>query len=276
MELRIILVLLLTCMLVAAQGGTPVPQGSSIPGASAIPLGLTGPAFLEAGGGYSNLTDNFTPWKDAYIRGMISGGRNTLSGEAVRESRYSDTGWFFGATWTRTLGENWYSELHFGSSTVSGFFLPRIRTGGTINRKLLAHRQLVLTGGFGYDKSKTVNDAFRTSAGATYYFEHPFMLEGGVTWTLARPGSVLARTQYAAITQGHEKEHYISLRAEIGREGYELVGPQTSLFNFVIHDYSANWRQWIGPNWGVNVAYEHESNIAFRRNGGTLGLFFEF
>ena len=61
MELKIILVLLLTCMLAAAQGGTPVPQGSSIPGASAIPLGLTGPAFLEAGGGYAVARQRSTP-----------------------------------------------------------------------------------------------------------------------------------------------------------------------------------------------------------------------
>ena len=121
-----------------------------------------------------------------------------------------------------------------------------------------------------------MNSAARGQIGGAYYFERPFIVQGGVTFTRANPGSILARSQYLAVTQGHDKEHFITLRAEIGREGYELIGPQTALFYFVVHNYSANWRQWVGVNWGFNATFDHESNFSYRRNGGTLGLFLDF
>jgi YaiO family outer membrane protein len=271
-----ILLLLVSTVAFGQEKTTPLPQGSSLPGLAGLPFGLNGPGFLELGGGYSTLSNNLPTWRDAYLRGVMSTGKNSFDGETTRQERYGDTGWFFGLGWTRVLSENWYTDLHFGSSTVSGFFLPKARVDGFLNRKLLARKQLVMTGGFGYDRSKTVNSAYRVQVNGTYYFEHPFVLQGGVTWTRANPGAIVARSQWAAITQGHEKEHYISLRAEIGREGYELIGPQTALFDFVVHNYSLNYRQWLGVNWGFNAALEHEGNLSFKRNGGTVGIFMDF
>jgi YaiO family outer membrane protein len=281
MKIRFLLILLLISALALGQdkGGT-VPQGSSIPGLSAIPLGLNGPGFIEFGGSYSHLSKTdlsspFSPWGDAYLRGVISGGNNTFNGELTRQVRYADLGWYYSLGWNRTWSENWFTDVSAGSST-RGFFLPKFRTDAFVNRKLLARKQLILTGGIGYDKSKTVNSAVRTQVGGTYYFERPFILQGGVTWTHANPGSILARSQYVAFTQGHNKEHYITLRAEVGREAYELIRPQTTLFDFRIRNFSASWRQWIGVNWGVNLAYEHEGNPFYQRNGGTLGIFMDF
>src|SRR5256885_2263715 len=105
-----------------------------------------------------------------------------------------------------------------------------------------------------------LNGAGYVEFGGSYFdlnrtnVSHPFVGQGGVTWTHANPGSILARSQYLAVSQGHDKEHYITVRAEIGREGYELIGPQTSLFNFAVHNYSGNWRQWLGPSWGFNMS----------------------
>jgi YaiO family outer membrane protein len=282
MKIKRLLVLTLFLISVVAVGqerGTTVPQGTSIPGLGGLP-GLNGAGFVEFGGSYSHLSKTdvstpFAPWGDAYLRGLMSGGNNKFNAELIRQVHYSDTGWFYSLGWTRTWSPDWYTEVTAGSST-RGFFLPKFRTDAFVNHKLLAHKQLVLTGGFGYDKSKTVNTATRVTAGGTYYFEHPFIVQGGVTWTHANPGGVLARSQYLAVTQGHEKEHYITLRAEIGREGYELIGPQTALFNFVVHNYSANWRQWLGVNWGFNMSFENENNVSYHRYGGGLGFFMDF
>jgi YaiO family outer membrane protein len=280
-KLVLALILFLTCVLAAGQErGTTVPQGASIPGLGGFSLGMNGPGFIEFGGSYSHLSKTefatpFAPWGDAYLRGVMSRGSNALTGELIRQVRYSDTGWYYNLGWNRTWSPNWFSEVSAGSST-HGFFLPKFRTDALINHKVLPSRRLVLMAGVGYDKSKTVNTATRLQAGGTYYFERPFVLQGGVTWTRANPGPILARSQFLALTQGHDKEHYISVRAEIGREGYELIGPRATLFNFVIHNYSANWRQWIGTNWGVNLAFERQQNPSFRRNGGTLGIFMDF
>jgi len=280
MKTKLLLALtLISLMATAQEKTTTVPQGSSIPGLGGVVLGLSGPGYVEMGGGYSRLNGSagsLPNWGDAYLRGLMSGGSNAYDGEIIRQSRYGDTGWWFGGGWTHTFGPNWYSDVHFGSSTVGGFFLPRVRVDGFINRKLLPRKQFVLSLGGGYDKSKTVNSAARGQIGGIYYFERPFMVQGGVTFTRANPGSVLARSQYLAVTQGHDKEHFITLRAEIGREGYELIAPQTTLFNFVVHNYSANWRQWVGVNWGFNATFDHESNVSYHRNGGTLGLFLDF
>jgi YaiO family outer membrane protein len=102
-------------------------------------------------------------------------------------------------------------------------------------------------------------------------------------WTHASPGSILARTQYIAATQGHDKEHFVSLRYEWGREGYEVVGPPTIaapafnvLFDFPVRNVTGSWRQWIGPNWGLNFNLEHHQEPAYHRFGGTAGVFIDF
>lgn len=276
----VFILFLASALAISQDRGTTVPQGASIPGLGGLSLGMNGPGFIEFGGSYSHLGKTelatpFAPWGDAYLRGLMSRGSNALTGEIIRQVRYSDTGWYYNLGWNRTWSPNWFTEVSAGAST-GGFFLPKFRTDALINHKILPRRQLVLTGGIGYDKSKTVNNAARFQAGGTYYFERPFVLQGGVIWTHANPGGILARSQYLAVTQGHDKEHYISLRAEIGREGYELIGPQATLFNFVVHNYSANWRQWIGPNWGINLAFEHERNPSFHRYGGAIGIFMDF
>ncbi len=278
MKIKFIVLLLLCCALAAGQdkGGKTVPQGSSLPGLSSMPLGLNGPGFIEMGGGYSTVSDGFHNWADEYLRGVLSGGKNSFNGELSRQSRFGDTGWYYALGWNRSWSENWYSELDFGSSTVGGFFLPKVRTDAFINRKLLARKQLVVTLGAGYDLSKHVNSDYRGQIGGTYYFEHPFILQGGVTWTHASPGGILARSQFVAFTQGHEKEHYITARVEIGREGYELIGPATSIFDFPIHNYSLTYRQWLGPAWGINVTAEREGNPFYHRTGGTFGVFMDF
>jgi YaiO family outer membrane protein len=275
-RLFVFLILILTCLAMSGQDkGTAIPQGSSIPGLGGLPSSPTGSGYVEFGGSYSALNNGFNSWGDGYMRGVIGGQNNTLNLEITREGRYGTSGWFYDLGLTHVFGPNWYAQV-YGGLSMGGFFLPARRLDTFINRKLLPRKQLVMSIGYGYDKSKTVNAADRFQLGGTYYFEHPFVLQGGVTWTVAQPGTIVARSQYVAVMQGHAKEHYITLRAEIGKEGYELIGPQTALFDFTIHNYSASWRQWIGPNWGINAAYDRESNIAFKRNGGTLGLFLDF
>lgn len=275
---------LLSCALVRAQG-TPsnnTAPGSSLPGLGGLPLSLDGPGYIEAGFSHNALTAGNPSWNDFYARGMVSGGRNAFTGELTREDRFGDSGWFYGLGLTRTLSENWYAQVSAGGS-IGGFFLPRYRTDGLINRKLLRRRQLVVTAGVGFDQSKTVDKDLRGQVGAAYYFNFPVVLQGGFTWTHASPGDILARTQYIAATQGHNKEHFISIRYEWGREGYEVIGVPTAqvpAFNVALdfpeHTVTGTWRQWIGPNWGLNFNVEQHQEPAYHRLGGTVGVFLDF
>jgi YaiO family outer membrane protein len=275
---------LLACALAQAQSNynnTAAP-GSSLPGVGGIAVGLNGPGYIEVGGSHSSLSSGNEDWNDFYAHAMLSGGRNVFNGELTRQARFGDSGWFGGLGVTRTISENWYAQISAGGS-AGGFFLPKFRTDGLINRKLLPKRQLVLSAGLGFDQSKTVNHDERFQLGGMYYFAHPFVLQAGVTWTHANPGNILARTQFFALNEGHEKEHYFSLRYGWGREGYEIIGGPTSftpaynvLFDFPVHDISGTWRQWIGPNWGVNFNVEHHQEPAYHRFGGTAGVFLDF
>jgi YaiO family outer membrane protein len=271
-----IFISLLTLPALTQDTGPVGPQAISIPGLGAIPFGLNGPGYVEFGGGYSDMYPRpYVPWRDAYMRFVASGGRNTLSGEGSRENRYGDTGWYYNAGLARDFSENWFADVHAGSS-VGGFFLPKLRVDSSINRKLLTNKQLVLTASFGYDKSKQINRDYRFGPAFTYYTKWSVVGQGGVNFVRSFPGNLLDMSEYLAITQGHDKEHFITVRAELGREGYEIVGPQTALQDFAFRQYSGTWRQWIGLDWGVNVIFNHENTPFYRRNGGTVGFFFEF
>ncbi len=270
------LVLLLAWALAAQAQDQTLPQGASLPVLGSLPGGFNGPGYLEVGGSHSGLTQNNRPWNDFYIRTVLSGGNNTLNLEADRDSRWGDHGWYFVGGLTRVLSENWFAQVNLGTSLPGGFFLPKLRVDGYINRKLLSRQQLVATAGIGFDKSKVQNHALRTSFGAAYYLNAPWVIQGGVTFTQSNPGGILAHTQYLAFTEGHEKEHYISVRGEFGREAYEITGPATGLFNFPIHGISGTWRQWIGFNWGINAAVDYYHTPSYSRAGATAGVFLDF
>lgn len=283
LKLFLIATVLLAYSWAAAQDQRPpLPQGSSLPGMNSLPVFMDGPGYLELGGSHFNLSNSAGNWNDAYINGLVSFGHNALSVQLSRQDRYNDTGWYYSLGWTRVWSDNWYSELDFGTSTVSGFFLPKVRTDAFINRKLLQRKQLVLQLGGGYDLSKrvfpsTVQDSdFRGQIGAIYYFERPWILQGGAIVTHASPGNVVAPSGYLAFTQGHVKEHYITVKANFGKEGYQLFNGGQTLFNFAFQDYSLNWRQWMAPYWGFSATAEYETKPVYHRIGGTIGLFLDF
>ena len=311
MKLRILATLLLAVVSAAAQDSKPAPQGSSWPGwggrdtsvdsgpssrvgrtvpqGSSIPgLGaagfIDGPGYVEIGGSRSDLTSPIQPWTDVYIRGDVQPtDRDILNLDFERQARYGDSGWLYTLGETHVFTDFLYMSLDGGVST-GGFFIPKYKADAFVNYKTLPRRQLVLTAGVGLDQGKVVNGltsrAARLEVGTTYYFTNwPFIVQEGFTLTQAAPGNISAPAGYLAITEGHNKEHYITVRAEIGREGYELFGNKTSqfaAFNFPIHNWTGTWRQWIGNNWGVNVAFERYVNPYFNRNGATVGLVLDF
>lgn len=258
-----------------AKPGTTVPQGSAWPGIGS-PEGPNGPGYLEVGGSRSELTPPLANWTDAYIRGVINlTPENSFSLEADRQSRFGDSGYYGSVGLTHSFTSDLYTNAYVGSS-VGGFFMPKFRFDGFVNYKLLPQKQLVANFGIGYDHAKTPNSATRFMAGATYYLPWPLIIQGGATFTRANPGNTLATTYNLAVTQGREKEHYITVRAEMGREAYEVVNANNTLVDFPIHTYSGNWRQWIGMNWGFNFNFQREVNPHYNRNGATFGLFVDF
>src|SRR5258707_4177963 len=117
MKTKFIVLLLLCCALAAGQdkGGKTVPQGSSLPGLSSMPLGLNGPGFIEMGVGYSSVSDGFHNWADEYLRGVLSSGKKSFNGELTRQSRYCHTGWYYALRWERYRDDYRLRALELGS-----------------------------------------------------------------------------------------------------------------------------------------------------------------
>lgn len=268
---------------VSSKRGKTVPQGSSLPGLS-TPGFMDGPGYMELGASRSDLTAPIQPWTDLYLRGALQPlDRDIVNFEFERQARYNDSGWLYSLGITHVFTDFLYVDVS-GSTSQGGFFIPKFAMAAHVNWKTLPRKQLVLYGGVGLDEGKPINGvstkANRIEVGSTYYFtDWPFIVQEGFTLTHADPGGVDAPSGYLAITEGHNKEHYITVRAELGREGYELFGGNHSqfvAFNFPIHNYTGTWRQWIGNNWGVNVNVERYVNPYFNRNGASVGLFLDF
>jgi YaiO family outer membrane protein len=267
----------------SSKRGHTVPQGSGIPGLYA-PGFFDGPGYLEFGGSRSDLTSPIQPWTDLYLRSVLQPfERDTFNVDVERQARYNDAGWLYSLGVTHVFTDFLYADLT-GTTSKGGFFIPKYSVAAHVNYKTLPRKQLVVYGGVGIDQGKPINGfstkANRFEVGSTYYFTNwPFIVQEGFTMTRADPGGVTAPSGYLSITEGHNKEHYITVRAELGREGYELFsnrGSEFAAFNFPIHNYTGTWRQWIGNNWGVNVNVERYVNPYFNRNGATVGLFLDF
>lgn len=231
--------------------------------------------YVESGANYLQLTDNYGSWAGGYARTVYQRGSNVWNGEVSGQREFGDKGAYLAAGDTHTFSSNWYAAVTLGSS-VQGFFWPRFRTDAFLNRKLLAHKQLITTAGYGYYAAKDAHRNHYAYLGNTYYFTKPWIVEQGLYLGVSNPGAVFAPSGFVAVTQGTNKHHYVTLRVGLGEEGYQLVGPTSTLAKFESQDLSGTWRQWIGTNWGFNLVGDFYHNPYYSRGGPTLGLFKDF
>jgi YaiO family outer membrane protein len=231
--------------------------------------------YTEAGGSYEALSNKFGYWRGGYLRGVVSAGRNTWSGEINGQHEFGDGGVYMAAGDTYNFNQDWYAALTVGSS-AGGFFWPRFRADGFLNRKWLVRKQLITTLGFGYDVAKDVHRDHSLFIGTTYYFERPWIIEDGVRFNVSNPGSVFSPSGFVSVTQGRNKQHYVTLNAGFGKEAYQLIGPTKVLNRFSSQTASLTWRQWTGKNWGFDVVVNFYHSPFYHRGGSSFGFFKEF
>jgi YaiO family outer membrane protein len=232
-------------------------------------------SYLETVGSFSGLSSGLSNWSKLSLLAVLKEGQTVWSGEFSRIQEFGATGYFYLMGVTHEFNDRWYADAHAGSST-GGFFLPVLRTDDFLHKKWLGHKQLVTTIGAGYDRAKDAHRDHRWFTGATYYFDKPWVLEGGLTFNLSLPGPVYSHRQFLAVTQGRDKKRFITVRAGFGTEGYQLIGPKAAISDFASHEVSVTWRQWLRDRWGVNLIAEHYANPFYHRNSVELGLFREF
>jgi YaiO family outer membrane protein len=231
--------------------------------------------YVEAGGDYLGLTNNFGHWAGGYARGVVAQGNNIWNAEVNGQYEFGDDGVYLGAGDTYNFNPDWYGSVTIGSS-VGGFFWPRFRGDGFINKKWMNHKQLITTFGFGYYAAKDVHRDHSFFVGSTYYFTKPWILEEGIRFNVSNPGSVFSPAGFVAVTQGQNLHHYLTLRAGFGVEAYQLVGPTVTLNDFQSQTVTVTWRQWVGKNWGVNLVGDGYHSPFYVRGGASFGFFREF
>lgn len=264
-----------------AQATVDPPSTDSTPVSQAVASGQSNlqsrllTNFVESGGSYQTLTNGFGDWAGGYSRGVYDHSKNVWSAEVNGQREFGDAGAYFAAGNTHTLNPDWYGSLTVGSS-MGGFFWPRFRADGFLNKKWLPRKQWITTVGYGYYQAKDVHRNHYIYAGSTYYFEKPWIIEEGLYLNISNPGAVFAPSGFVAVTEGRIKHHYVTVRAGFGEEGYQLVGPTATLSQFQSQTVTITWRKWVGRNWGFNFVGDYYHNPSYTRGGSSFGVFKEF
>jgi YaiO family outer membrane protein len=252
---------------------SPQQAGTDVPTAPAPDKTLTN--YVEVGGSYRQLSNDFGDWSGGYARGVYAEGKNIWNGEVNGQHEFGDAGVYLAAGDTYNFNPDWYASLTLGSS-VGGFFWPRFRADAFLNHKLLSRKQLIATLGYGYYASKDVHRDQSVFLGTTYYFQKPWIIEDGIRFNVSNPGVVFSPAGFVAVTEGTNKHHYVTVNAGFGEEAYQIVGPTTVLTQFQSQNLTITWRQWTGKNWGFNFVADYYHSPFYQRGGGSFGLFKEF
>jgi len=231
--------------------------------------------FVEVGGSYRQLTNGFGDWSGGYARGLFVIGNNIWNVEVNGQHEFSDGGVYLAAGGVHTFNSDWNASLTLGSS-VGGFFWPRFRADAFLNRKWSGRKQFITSLGYGYYASKDVHRDQSVSIGTIYYFRGPWIVEDGVRFNVSNPGLVFSPSGFAAVTEGRNKHHYITVNVGFGQEAYQIVGPTSVLTRFPSQTMTITWRQWTGKTWGFNLVGDFYHSSFYQRGGGSLGFFKEF
>ncbi|SRR6266496_179206 len=231
--------------------------------------------YVEAGGSYLPMSDKFGHVSGGYARGSMTQGKNVLFGEINGQHEFADAGTYIAAGDTFTISPQWYGSLTLGSS-VGGFFWPRFRADGFINKKWFERGQFITTAGFGYYAAKDVHRDRSYYVGSTYYFSKPWIVEQGVRFNVSDPGTVYSPSGFVAVTHGRNKHYYLTVRTGFGEEAYQLVGPTASLSDFTSQTFTVTWRKWIRKSWGINVVGDFYHSPFYVKGGSLIGVFKDF
>ncbi len=268
-------------LLVAFAGtGSAMAQGSGSSQEAALPAATpqaidTDRRSLHLDTSAQNLSGGYGNWRDVTLRGTYGSGAHVLQGELSAQHRFNKDGTFVGISDTYTFDQDWYGSLALGAGD-GAFYLPRYRMDATLYRKWLEDRRLVSSVGVGYYSAPDGHSDRSLALGLVYYFEAPWIAEGGVRLNSSNPGGIRTQQQFVALTYGHDKQDLVSARYGWGGEGYLALTASTQLVNFNSNEASLTWRHWLDVRTGVLVGANRYTNPLYRRTGITVGVFHDF
>lgn len=146
----------------------------------------------------------------------------------------------------------------------------------TLYRKLLSDRRLVSSVGVGYYNAPDGHTDRSLSLGLVYYFEAPWVAEGGVRFNSSNPGAIRTQPQFAAVTYGRARQDLVTARYGWGGEGYLAIAANTQRVNFRSREGSLAWRHWLNSRTGLLVSANSYTHPTYNRSGVNVGVFHDF
>jgi len=265
----------MAAVLAQPQTQNAAPSRVGVVPAQPAPEGAPMQRNLELSAGGQNLSGGFGNWRDVTLRGIYGLPSHVLQGELSQNNRFGVDGTFVGLSDTYTFNEDWFGSVAVGAGD-GAFYLPKFRVDATLYRKFLQGRNLVGSVGVGYYDAPTGYTDRSVSLGAAYYFEAPWIVEGGVRMNTSNPGSVKSQQQFVALTYGRAKQNLVTGRYGWGSEGYLAIAAGAQLVNFDSREASLTWRHWVNSNTGVLVGVNRYTNPSYRRSGAMVGIFHDF
>jgi YaiO family outer membrane protein len=232
--------------------------------------------WVELAGRYHLLSNSYGDWKGGEAKACIGAGRSdVLLFYFLAQKTFGDDGVYGSVNDTHIWNDDWYSQLAVGAGSGK-FYFPDARVDASLSKKWLHSRSLVTTLGGGFSEAKDIHRDMYMLASVTVYLGDNFIAEAGTRITWSNPGTVQSERGFGVIIYGTDRNRYVTLRYEGGKEGYQPIGTLTTIVDFSSHEASLDWREWVGRNYGTVAKAEYYRNPFYLRNGLTFGLFYEW
>lgn len=225
--------------------------------------------------GYQQLTGGFSSWRQLTVHGVYESDRHVIQGELSHKREFDTTGNFLGLTDTYTINDDWFTSGSVGFGD-GAFYLPRVRFDGFIYRKFLPKKNFVGSLGIGYYDAPDGHIDRSVALGGAYYFEQPWVVEGGIRFNRSSPGSVNTHQQFVAANYNPDTQNTLSARFAWGSEGYVPLAVKTSIVGFNSTDASVSWRHRLDKDWGFSVSANRYRNPSYSRSGVDVGVTRQF
>jgi len=231
-----------------------------------------GASWIEAGGFYQHVSNDFGDWKGVYARAVLVSARNAWYVDAKAQEAFRDKGVYGSLANVHTFSSRFYTLAGAGGGT-GDFVLPDLRLDASLNFKLGRTRAVILTAGGTFVDAKLGYRDKALFGSLTWYAGGSFLLEAGARGNWSNPGGVGSARGYGSLSLGRTGGDLLALRGSAGTEGYQLTGLATTLRKFRSQEAGLSWRHWVSHGFGTALGGDWYHNPFYTRAGGTLGFF---
>ena len=226
---------------------------------------------------HHRVSGGFGDWTSVGMRLVLptsndASSRTVWQVEGLWRRAFGDAGAYASVAVQQSIGRDWLVHAALGSGSGE-FIFPDARVDLSLSRKWLPRQQLLTTLGAGMVDAKRGYRDRAAFASVAWYALPGAVIEAGARRNRSTPGDVTSARAFAALTLGTERHRYVVVRGSAGDEGYQLIGPQSTLVTFRSREAGISWREWLGPDWGAFVQGERYTNSHYDRTGVTAGVF---